>query len=178
METLPGYEAQLPNEALDTMVDRVALGRLVVVVGESVRERLGGSVRAVPVHGYPATQLVLAWLPDARSAASRLTATAQATAAGATHDRLRTAASSKQRTTAPVGHCRSTRCVSGPPSPHRGIQQATHRRNRRLAVRDHAPYRHSAAGLAAAQPGRPTTTIVVGALTIEGFAGGKATRVS
>ncbi|MET9786292.1 hypothetical protein [Streptomyces canus] len=60
------------------MVDRVALGRLVVVVGESVRDRLGGSVRAVPVHGYPATQLVLAWLPDAHSAAFRLTATAQA----------------------------------------------------------------------------------------------------
>ncbi|MCX4859521.1 LysR family transcriptional regulator [Streptomyces canus] len=78
VEALVGYEAQLPNEPLDTMVDRVALGRLVVVVGESVRDRLGGSVRAVPVHGYPATQLVLAWLPDAHSAASRLTATAQA----------------------------------------------------------------------------------------------------
>ncbi|WP_328603844.1 hypothetical protein OG943_27620 [Amycolatopsis sp. NBC_00345] len=58
----PGYEAQLPNEALDTMVDRVALGQLVVVV----RDRLGGSVRVVPVHGYPAPQLVLAWLPTAR----------------------------------------------------------------------------------------------------------------
>lgn len=78
VEALPGYEAQLPNEALDTMVDRVALGRLVVVVGESVRDRLGASVRTVPVHGYPATQLVLAWLPDARPAVSRLTATAHA----------------------------------------------------------------------------------------------------
>ncbi|GHB79914.1 hypothetical protein GCM10010306_087520 [Streptomyces umbrinus] len=36
MEALPGYEARLPNEALDTMVDRVALGRFVVVVGDSV----------------------------------------------------------------------------------------------------------------------------------------------
>lgn len=78
VEALPGYEAQLPNEALDTMVDRVALGRLVVVVGESVRDRLGESVRTVPVHGYPATQLVLAWLPDARSTATLLTATAHA----------------------------------------------------------------------------------------------------
>jgi DNA-binding transcriptional LysR family regulator len=75
---LPGYAAQLPNEALDVMVDRVALGRLVVVVGEGVRDRLGGSVRAVPVHGYPATQLVLAWLPAARPAATRLAATANA----------------------------------------------------------------------------------------------------
>jgi LysR family transcriptional regulator, benzoate and cis,cis-muconate-responsive activator of ben and cat genes len=78
VEALPGYEAQLPHEALDAMVDRVALGRLVVVVGEGVRDRLGGSVRVVPVHGYPATQLVLAWHPAARSAASRLAATAHA----------------------------------------------------------------------------------------------------
>jgi hypothetical protein len=78
VEALPGYEAQLPNEALDAMVDRVALGRLVIVVGDSVRERLGGSVRAVPVHGYPTTRLVLAWLPAARSAATRVTATAHA----------------------------------------------------------------------------------------------------
>ncbi|MDT0484366.1 LysR family transcriptional regulator [Streptomyces doebereineriae] len=78
VEALPGYEAELPNEALDSMVDRVALGRLVVVVGDSVRDRLGGSVTAVPVHGYPPTQLVLAWLPGARPAASRLTATAHA----------------------------------------------------------------------------------------------------
>ncbi|GAA2524035.1 LysR family transcriptional regulator [Streptomyces longisporus] len=76
VEALPGYEAQLPNEPLDTMVDRVALGRLAVVVGDSVSDRLGRSVRAVPVYGYPVTQLVLAWLPDARPAASRLTAAA------------------------------------------------------------------------------------------------------
>jgi hypothetical protein len=78
VEALPGYAAQLPNEPLDTMVDRVALGRLVVVVGESVQDRLGGTVRAVPVQGYPPTQLVLAWLPEGRSAASRLTETAHA----------------------------------------------------------------------------------------------------
>ncbi|NJQ01850.1 LysR family transcriptional regulator [Streptomyces sp. PLAI1-29] len=78
VEALPGYEAQLPNESLDAMVDRVALGRLVVVVGDSARDRFGESVRAVPVHGYPVTQLVLAWFPNACSAASRLAATAQA----------------------------------------------------------------------------------------------------
>ncbi|GAB3012091.1 LysR family transcriptional regulator [Streptomyces pseudoechinosporeus] len=82
VEALPGYEPQLPNEALDTMVDRVALGQLVIVIGESIRDRLGKSVRTVPVHGYPPTQLVLAWLPDARPAASRLTATAQTVMAG------------------------------------------------------------------------------------------------
>ncbi|WP_323185233.1 LysR family transcriptional regulator [Streptomyces sp. NBC_00140] len=78
VEALPGYAAQLPNEALDIMVDRVALGQLVIVIGESIRDRLGKSVRAVPVHGYPPTQLVLAWLPEGRSAATRLTATAHA----------------------------------------------------------------------------------------------------
>lgn len=78
VEALAGYEADLPNEALDVMVDRVALGRLVVIVGDSVSDRLGGTVRAVPVYGYPTTQLVLAWLPDAHPAASRLTATAHA----------------------------------------------------------------------------------------------------
>ncbi|WSQ14290.1 LysR family transcriptional regulator [Streptomyces sp. NBC_01231] len=82
VEALPGYAAHLPNEALDIMVGRVALGRLVIVLGESVRDRLGESVRAVPVHGYPLTQLVLAWLPDARPAASRLTVTARAVLAG------------------------------------------------------------------------------------------------
>jgi DNA-binding transcriptional LysR family regulator len=78
VEALPAYAAQMPNEALDTMVDRVALGQLVVVVGDSVRDRLGGTVRVVPVRGYPATQLVLAWLPAARTTVSRLTAAAQA----------------------------------------------------------------------------------------------------
>jgi len=78
VEALPGYQAHLPHEALDAMVDRVALGGLVVVVGDSVRDRLGGSVRTVPVQGYPTTQLVLAWLPAARPAAARLTATARA----------------------------------------------------------------------------------------------------
>jgi DNA-binding transcriptional LysR family regulator len=78
VEALPGYAAQLPSEALDVMVERVALGRLVVVVGDSVRDRLGASVRVVPVQGFPATQLVLAWLPAARPAVSRLTATAHA----------------------------------------------------------------------------------------------------
>ncbi|MEU1938164.1 hypothetical protein ACH49O_30375 [Streptomyces coeruleorubidus] len=87
IEALPGYAAQLPNEALDTMVDRVALGQLVIVIGESIRDRLGQSVRAVPVHGYPPTQLVLAWLPDARPAASRLTATAQTVMRGARRGR-------------------------------------------------------------------------------------------
>jgi LysR family transcriptional regulator, benzoate and cis,cis-muconate-responsive activator of ben and cat genes len=94
VQALPGYEAQLPNEALDAMVDRVALGQLVIVVGDSVRDRLGGSVRAVPVPEFPATQLVLAWLPAARAAVSHLTATVQATA---TRSKPRPSANSSQQ---------------------------------------------------------------------------------
>ncbi|MFD9733362.1 LysR family transcriptional regulator [Umezawaea sp. NPDC059074] len=84
VEALPGFAATLPNEPLDLMVDRVALGHLVTVVGDSVLDRLGDSVRAVPVHGYPVTQLILAWLPEARSAAHRLTAAVGAVLARAT----------------------------------------------------------------------------------------------
>jgi hypothetical protein len=43
-----------------------------------------GSVRIVPVHGYPINQLVLAWLPVARPTAARLTATARAVLARST----------------------------------------------------------------------------------------------
>ena len=51
----------LPTEPLDAIVDRVARGLLVVVVGEGVADRLGGSVTPVPVVDYPITHLVLAW---------------------------------------------------------------------------------------------------------------------
>jgi DNA-binding transcriptional LysR family regulator len=61
LRELDGYVADLPHEGLDAIVDRVALGQIVVVVGESVTERLGSSVRTVPVLGFPVTKLVMAW---------------------------------------------------------------------------------------------------------------------
>ena len=64
LQRLPEFSDALPSEPLDAIVDRVARGLLVVVVGEGVADRLGGSVTPVPVVDYPITHLVLAWLAD------------------------------------------------------------------------------------------------------------------
>jgi DNA-binding transcriptional LysR family regulator len=61
LRDLPEFSDALPHEPLDAIVDRVARGLLVVVVGEGVADRLGGAVTAVPVIDYPITHLVLAW---------------------------------------------------------------------------------------------------------------------
>jgi len=64
LHSLPGFSDALPHEPLDAIVDRVARGLLVVVVGEGVADRLGAAVTAVPVVDYPVTRLVLAWAAD------------------------------------------------------------------------------------------------------------------
>ena len=64
LHSLPGFSDALPHEPLDVIVDRVARGLLVVVVGEGVADRLGAAVTAVPVVDYPITHLVLAWPAD------------------------------------------------------------------------------------------------------------------
>ena len=64
LHSLPEFSDALPPEPLDAIVDRVARGLLVVVVGEGVADRLGASVTAVPVVDYPITHLVLAWPAD------------------------------------------------------------------------------------------------------------------
>jgi len=61
----PTYRPECPRVGVDELVERVALGKLVVVVGDSVVERLGSSVRAVPVTGLAPTELLLAWSADA-----------------------------------------------------------------------------------------------------------------
>jgi DNA-binding transcriptional LysR family regulator len=63
------FSAQCPPEPLDMIVDRVALGHLLVVVGESVTERLGRSITAIPVLDFPSTVLVLSWRPHTPFAA-------------------------------------------------------------------------------------------------------------
>jgi hypothetical protein len=65
LHSLPEFSDALPHEPLDVIVDRVARGLLVVVIGEGVADRLGAAVTAVPVVDYPVTHLVLAWLADA-----------------------------------------------------------------------------------------------------------------
>jgi hypothetical protein len=64
LRNLPEFSDALPNEPLDAIVDRVARGLLVIVVGEGVADRLGAAVTAVPVVDYPITHLVLAWPAD------------------------------------------------------------------------------------------------------------------
>jgi DNA-binding transcriptional LysR family regulator len=70
LQTLPEFSDTLPNEPLDAIVDRVARGLLVVVVGDGVADRLGAFVTAVPVIDYPITHLVLAW-PSGQAHAPR-----------------------------------------------------------------------------------------------------------
>jgi LysR family transcriptional regulator, benzoate and cis,cis-muconate-responsive activator of ben and cat genes len=64
LRSLPEFSDALPNEPLDAIVDWVARGLLVIVVGEGVADRLGAAVTAVPVVDYPITHLVLAWPAD------------------------------------------------------------------------------------------------------------------
>ncbi|GAA1891407.1 LysR family transcriptional regulator [Asanoa iriomotensis] len=64
------FHDQCPPASLDEIVDRVALGQLVVVIGASATGRLGPSVVAVPVADLPGTRLVLAW-PRATALATR-----------------------------------------------------------------------------------------------------------
>lgn len=65
----PVFSPSGPQLSLNAIVDLVALGRLVVVVGHSSADRLGRAVVAVPVTGLPGTMLVLAWHHRHRSPA-------------------------------------------------------------------------------------------------------------
>ncbi|WP_433050454.1 LysR family transcriptional regulator [Dactylosporangium sp. CS-033363] len=75
------YRAQPPPVGHDELLDRVALGELVVLTGASAARRLGASVVAVPVQGVPANRIVLAWPHNSRSdALAGFVATARAVA--------------------------------------------------------------------------------------------------
>ncbi|MGE0219193.1 LysR family transcriptional regulator [Mycolicibacterium sp.] len=58
------YTAELPPVGLDALVDLVATGQLVAVVGDSAVERVGHHVAAVPVTGLAPTDVLLAWPED------------------------------------------------------------------------------------------------------------------
>jgi DNA-binding transcriptional LysR family regulator len=58
------YAAELPPVGLDALIDLVATGQLVAVVGNSAVDRLGRHVTAVPVTGLPARNILLAWPAD------------------------------------------------------------------------------------------------------------------
>ncbi len=55
------FQSSAPNLGLDEIVDLVAVGRLVVVAGSSLTERLGSAVTAIPVSDPPDACLLLAW---------------------------------------------------------------------------------------------------------------------
>jgi DNA-binding transcriptional LysR family regulator len=55
------FAEKCPPVALDELVDRVAMGRLIVVAGHGAVGRLGDAVVGVPVVDLPSTALVLAW---------------------------------------------------------------------------------------------------------------------
>ncbi|MDX2706897.1 LysR family transcriptional regulator [Streptomyces sp. PA03-6a] len=57
----PAFREECPPVGLDEIVDRVALGRLVTVVGSAAADRLTRDVVAVAVADLPATTLALAW---------------------------------------------------------------------------------------------------------------------
>jgi DNA-binding transcriptional LysR family regulator len=82
----PAYQEQCPPVGLDEILDRVALGRLVAVVGSATAERLAREVVAVPVTDLPATTLAFGWprnapMPDI----VRLARTLRRGATGRTH---------------------------------------------------------------------------------------------
>ncbi|MEV6866860.1 LysR family transcriptional regulator [Streptosporangium subroseum] len=58
----PAYQEQCPPMGLDEILDRVALGRLVTVVGSAAADCLTREVVAVPVTDLPPTTLALGWL--------------------------------------------------------------------------------------------------------------------
>jgi DNA-binding transcriptional LysR family regulator len=55
------FQEECPAVGLDEIVDMVALGKLIVIVGESAVDRVGNAVVPVPVAGLPGTMLMLAW---------------------------------------------------------------------------------------------------------------------
>ena len=61
LEREPRYQAQCPVEPTDQLLDLVALGRLIMVAGQSTAERTDGSIRAIPVSDLPESTVLLAW---------------------------------------------------------------------------------------------------------------------
>jgi DNA-binding transcriptional LysR family regulator len=81
------FEPECPPVGLDEIVDRVALGRLVTVVGSGAAERISSEVAAVPVSDLPPTRLALAWPEGAsRPAITAFVRSARATEARRTLD--------------------------------------------------------------------------------------------
>lgn len=57
------FRPDWPEGTRDEIIDQVAMGALLVMVGASATDRIGTAVVAVPVTDVPLTQLVLTWGP-------------------------------------------------------------------------------------------------------------------
>jgi DNA-binding transcriptional LysR family regulator len=55
------FDPRCPQRPLDEVIDLVALGQLIVVVGESAADRLTQDVVALPVTDLPSSQVLLGW---------------------------------------------------------------------------------------------------------------------
>jgi DNA-binding transcriptional LysR family regulator len=84
----PAYSAACPETSLDEIIDLVALGRLIVIAGESVTGRLGPGLAAVPVADSAGTTLALAWLGGARQQVAGFVAAARTVVASRAAARL------------------------------------------------------------------------------------------
>ena len=71
MQAEPNFSDRCPPTGFDEIVDRVALEELIVVVGNSMIDRLPPSIVAIPVIDMPPTRLVLAWPRNAMPSAIR-----------------------------------------------------------------------------------------------------------
>ncbi|MFJ9247664.1 LysR family transcriptional regulator [Streptomyces sp. NPDC101776] len=57
----PLWPEQAPEIVLDEIIEKVAIGELIVTVGASATDRIGSAVVAVPVVDAPPTRVVLTW---------------------------------------------------------------------------------------------------------------------
>jgi DNA-binding transcriptional LysR family regulator len=57
----PRFVERCPGTALDEIVNLVALGRLIVLVGHRAADRTGSDVAAIPVPDLPPSSVALAW---------------------------------------------------------------------------------------------------------------------
>jgi DNA-binding transcriptional LysR family regulator len=64
------FQADCPIAPLDEILDLVAVGQLLTVVGESAADRAGSAVACVPVADLPPTTLQLAWRWGSREPAT------------------------------------------------------------------------------------------------------------
>ncbi|NGO08950.1 LysR family transcriptional regulator [Streptomyces sp. HC44] len=79
----PLWPEDAPAIALDEIIEKVAMGELIVTVGASATDRIGSAVVAVPVVDAPPTQVVLTWGKDIPAATrDAFVRTAESVAAG------------------------------------------------------------------------------------------------